>query len=98
MKPSPLPPGPGEPADRPADGGEYEEDFADVRGQEQAKRAIEAVQAACSARGHDVAIGGELFSDAMGDAGTAEGTYIGMVRHNIDTIVQALNPPSTSRP
>ncbi|MEX2103737.1 MAG: manganese transporter, partial [Bacilli bacterium] len=35
-------------------------------------------------------IGGELFSDAMGNAGTEEGTYIGMVKHNIDTIVAAL--------
>ncbi|HLU35494.1 MAG TPA: zinc ABC transporter substrate-binding protein [Thermomicrobiales bacterium] len=51
---------------------------------------IEALQAACQAKGWDVAIGGELFSDAMGDEGTEEGTYIGMVRHNIDTIVPAL--------
>lgn len=53
-------------------------------------RTVEAVQAAVRARGFDVSIGGELFSDAMGDAGTPEGTYIGMVRHNIDTIVGAL--------
>jgi len=53
-------------------------------------RAIEAVQAAVRARGFEVAIGGELFSDAMGDPGTPEGTYIGMVRHNIETIVTAL--------
>jgi manganese/zinc/iron transport system substrate-binding protein len=51
---------------------------------------IEAVQAAVQARGWNVEIGGELFSDAMGDEGTPEGTYIGMVRHNVDTIVQAL--------
>jgi manganese/zinc/iron transport system substrate-binding protein len=54
------------------------------------QRNIEAVQAAVRARGFDVQIGGELFSDAMGDPGTPEGTYIGMVRHNIDTIVTAL--------
>ena len=35
-------------------------------------------------------IGGSLYSDAMGTAGTSEGTYPGMVRHNIDTIVDAL--------
>lgn len=52
--------------------------------------AIEAVQQAVRARGFEVEIGGELFADAMGDAGTPEGTYIGMVRHNIDTIVGAL--------
>lgn len=51
---------------------------------------IEAVQKATQARGWDVQIGGQLFSDAMGQAGTPEGTYIGMVRHNVDTIVSAL--------
>ncbi len=51
---------------------------------------IQAVQKAVQARGWNVAIGGELFSDAMGNAGTVEGTYIGMVRHNIDIIVGAL--------
>lgn len=54
------------------------------------RRSIEAVQQACAARGHQVAIGGKLFSDAMGAAGTAEGTYPGMVRHNVDTVVEAL--------
>ncbi len=53
-------------------------------------KSLEAVKAAVKAKGFDVEIGGELFSDAMGNAGTPEGTYIGMVRHNIDTIVQAL--------
>ena len=52
-------------------------------------RTIEAVQSAVRARGFDVTIGGELFSDAMGTPGTPEGTYIGMVTHNIDTIVSA---------
>ena len=54
------------------------------------RRTIEAVQEAVAARGYDVRIGGSLFSDAMGNPGTPEGTYIGMVRHNIDTIVGAL--------
>lgn len=44
----------------------------------------------CQARGHDVKIGGTLFSDAMGDDGTPEGTYEGMVRANVKTIVEAL--------
>lgn len=52
--------------------------------------AIEAVQAAVRARGWDVAIGGELFSDALGADGAPEGAYIGMVKHNVDTIVGAL--------
>ncbi|MEM9560550.1 MAG: zinc ABC transporter substrate-binding protein [Planctomycetota bacterium] len=42
------------------------------------------------ARGHDVVIGGELYSDAMGAPGTYEGTYIGMLDHNVTTIARAL--------
>lgn len=42
------------------------------------------------ARGHEVAIGGSLFSDAMGKPGTYEGTYIGMIDHNVTTIARAL--------
>lgn len=58
-------------------------------------RTIEAVQAAVRAEtGNEVTIGGELFSDAMGDPGSEEGTYIGMMRHNIDTIVNALGATS----
>jgi manganese/zinc/iron transport system substrate-binding protein len=53
-------------------------------------RNVEALQEAAAAQGWDVEIGGELFSDAIGTPGTPEGTYIGMVRHNIDTIVSAL--------
>lgn len=51
---------------------------------------IEAVQQAVNSRGWQVRIGGQLFSDAMGNQGTPEGTYIGMVRYNVDTIVGAL--------
>ncbi|MBL8044934.1 MAG: zinc ABC transporter substrate-binding protein [Anaerolineales bacterium] len=51
---------------------------------------IEAVQKAVEAKGWEVKIGGQLFSDAMGAASTPEGTYIGMVRHNVDTIVNSL--------
>ncbi len=54
------------------------------------RRTIEAVVQGAKAKGHDVVIGGELFSDAMGKSGTPEGTYDGMVRHNVDTIVKAL--------
>jgi manganese/zinc/iron transport system substrate-binding protein len=52
-------------------------------------RTIEAVQSAVRDRGHEVAIGGQLYSDAMGNPGTFEGSYLGMVTHNIDTIVRA---------
>jgi len=54
------------------------------------KQSIEAVVQGAAAKNHTVAIGGELFSDAMGTPGTPEGTYIGMVKHNVDTIVKAL--------
>ncbi|UTC65864.1 MULTISPECIES: metal ABC transporter solute-binding protein, Zn/Mn family [unclassified Treponema] len=51
---------------------------------------VKALQKAVKARGYDVSIGGELFSDAMGDDGSFEGTYIGMLTHNINTIIDAL--------
>ena len=51
---------------------------------------IEALEAAVQDRGHDVVIGGELFSDAIGEKGTFEGTYVGAFTHNIDTIIEAL--------
>lgn len=54
------------------------------------KKSIESVIEGARQLGHEVKIGGELYSDAMGDAGTVEGTYIGMVKHNVDTIVAAL--------
>jgi manganese/zinc/iron transport system substrate-binding protein len=54
------------------------------------KKTIEAVVDGAKQKGHSVQIGGELFSDAMGEEGTEEGTYLGMVRHNVDTIVKAL--------
>lgn len=53
-------------------------------------RNIKALIAGAKARGHSVVIGGELFSDAMGDADTYEGTYIGMIDHNVSTIARAL--------
>ncbi|MCP3774701.1 zinc ABC transporter substrate-binding protein [Paenibacillus sp. MZ04-78.2] len=54
------------------------------------KKSIEAVIEGAKKQGHEIQIGGELFSDAMGEEGTPEGNYIGMVKHNINTIVQAL--------
>ncbi|MCX7717190.1 MAG: zinc ABC transporter substrate-binding protein [Candidatus Sumerlaeaceae bacterium] len=55
-------------------------------------RTIEAVQQAVRAKGFDVRLGGELYSDSLGDAGTPEGTYIGMMRHNVSVIVAGLSP------
>ncbi|SKC83168.1 metal ABC transporter solute-binding protein, Zn/Mn family [Ohtaekwangia koreensis] len=54
------------------------------------KKSIEAVVEGCHDKGWDVKIGGSLFSDAMGNAGTPEGTYIGMVSANVKTIVDSL--------
>lgn len=48
-------------------------------------------------RGQDVAVGGELYSDAMGRKGTYEGTYLGMMDHNITTIVHALGGTAPER-
>ncbi|MEI2283614.1 metal ABC transporter solute-binding protein, Zn/Mn family [Paenibacillus polysaccharolyticus] len=53
-------------------------------------KAMEAIIAGAAEKGHTVKIGGELFSDAMGAEGTVEDTYIGMVRHNVETIAAAL--------
>jgi manganese/zinc/iron transport system substrate-binding protein len=57
------------------------------------RRTLEAVREAAQAAGHEVAIGGELYSDALGSAGTPAATYEGMVAHNVDTILQALAVP-----
>lgn len=62
-----------------------------------ADRNIRAVIEGVRARGHDVRIGGELYSDAMGAAGTYEGTYIGMVDHNATTIARALGADAPER-
>lgn len=54
------------------------------------ERNIRALIEGAKARGHEVRIGGSLFSDAMGAAGTYEGTYLGMIDHNVSTIAAAL--------
>ncbi len=53
-------------------------------------RNIRALVEGAAARGHEVRIGGELFSDAMGADGTYEGTYLGMIDHNVTVIASAL--------
>jgi len=54
------------------------------------RRTIEALEAAVLSKGAEVIIGGSLYSDALGNAGTEEGTYIGMFRYNVNTIVNSL--------
>jgi manganese/zinc/iron transport system substrate-binding protein len=55
-----------------------------------ADRNVKALIEGAAARGWTVEIGGELYSDAMGESGTYEGTYIGMIDHNVSTIARAL--------
>ena len=52
---------------------------------------VKALIEGAASRGHQVRIGGELFSDAMGPPGSYEGTYIGMIDHNITIITRALS-------
>jgi manganese/zinc/iron transport system substrate-binding protein len=54
------------------------------------EKSINAVVEGAKEKGHEVSIGGQLYSDAMGEAGTDEGAYSGMFKHNIDTIVSSL--------
>jgi manganese/zinc/iron transport system substrate-binding protein len=58
---------------------------------------IRALIEGCNSRGHVVRIGGELYSDAMGAGGTYEGTYLGMLDHNITTITRALGGEAPER-
>lgn len=60
-------------------------------------RSIRALIEGAAAQGHSVTIGGELFSDAMGPEGTYEGTYIGMLDHNVTTIARALGGDAPER-
>jgi manganese/zinc/iron transport system substrate-binding protein len=54
------------------------------------KKSLEAVVEGCKQNRHNIKIGGTLYSDAMGAKNTPEGTYIGMVRANVKTIVENL--------
>lgn len=61
------------------------------------RKNIQALVEGAKSRGHEVTIGGELFSDAMGDEGTYEGTYVGMLDHNITTVARALGGDAPER-
>ena len=54
------------------------------------ERGLQAVREAVRSRGFEVKLGSALYGDALGDADTSTGTYVGAVRHNIDTIVDGL--------
>ena len=62
-----------------------------------ADRNIRALIEGAAAKGHEVIIGGELFSDAMGEAGSYEGTYLGMIDHNATVIARALGGSAPER-
>ncbi|MDA1106342.1 MAG: zinc ABC transporter substrate-binding protein [Planctomycetota bacterium] len=55
-----------------------------------ADKSVQALIEGAAARGHTVKLGGTLYADSLGDPGTHEGTYIGMIDHDITTIVTAL--------
>jgi manganese/zinc/iron transport system substrate-binding protein len=61
------------------------------------RKNIQALVDGAAKRGHQVVIGGELFSDAMGPAWTYEGTYVGMLDHNITTVANALGGNAPAR-
>jgi manganese/zinc/iron transport system substrate-binding protein len=58
---------------------------------------IEALVEGLGSRGKQLRIGGELYSDAMGAEGTYEGTYLGMLDHNITTVARALGGQAPER-
>ena len=60
-------------------------------------RNIRALIEGAAAQGHEVVIGGELYSDAMGEPGTYEGTYVGMIDHNATVIASALGGEAPER-
>lgn len=60
-------------------------------------RNIRALVEGAGSRGHQVQVAGELYSDAMGEPGRYEGTYIGMIDHNLTTIVRALGGEAPAR-
>lgn len=62
-----------------------------------AERNVRALVEGAEARGWAVVIGGTLFSDAMGAPGSYEGTYLGMLDHNLTTIARALGGQAPSR-
>ncbi|HEX2525594.1 MAG TPA: zinc ABC transporter substrate-binding protein [Geminicoccus sp.] len=61
------------------------------------ERAMGAVIEGAAARGHHVSLGGTLFADAMGQPGTHEGSWLGMIDHDVTTIVRALRGQAPER-
>lgn len=53
-------------------------------------RTVEAVRSAAASDGHEIALGGRLYGDALGEADGPAGDYLGMMRTNTRRIVEAL--------
>lgn len=62
-----------------------------------ADKNVRALIEGAASRGHEVTIGGTLFSDAMGEPGTYEGTYVGMLDHNVTVIARGLGGTAPAR-
>lgn len=62
-----------------------------------ADKSVQALIEGAAARGHEVRLGGTLYADSLGDPGTYEGTYLGMIDHDITTIVSSLGGEVDSR-
>ena len=62
------------------------------------RQTVDAVLAAAASRGQRARVGGQLYSDSAGDEGTPEGTYVGMMRANVRTIVAGLAPGAGATP
>lgn len=62
-----------------------------------ADRNVKALIEGAQAQGHDVLLGGQLFSDTPGAEGTYEGTYVGMLDHNASVIATALGGEAPER-
>lgn len=60
------------------------------------EKTVRALVEGCRSRGHSIAVGESLYSDAMGADGTPESTYIGMVRHNVEAVVRGLTGAGTA--
>jgi len=55
-----------------------------------APQIVKALVEPCRRAGHEVKIGGQLYADALGSVESGAGTYLGMIKANVDTIVTAL--------
>jgi manganese/zinc/iron transport system substrate-binding protein len=61
------------------------------------RKNIDSLVEGARSKGHQVIVGGELFSDAMGADGTYEGTYVGMLDHNITLVARGLGGEAPER-